>query len=111
MTGKAAAFIQGHPREKIVDRRGLDTLARRLKAAGQRIVTINGAFDILHPGHQRILGAAKSQGDVLMVGLRRGDDVLVPHGDTRLRQGDVLMLVGHPEELRQAMAWLCPPCG
>jgi Kef-type K+ transport system membrane component KefB len=49
-------------------------------------------------------------GDVLVLGLRRGDDVLVPHGDTVLRQDDVLMLVGHPDGLREAVAWLCPPC-
>jgi len=49
-------------------------------------------------------------GDVLVLGLRRGDDLLVPHGDTKLRQGDVLMLVGHPDELHEAMAWLCPQC-
>jgi CPA2 family monovalent cation:H+ antiporter-2 len=49
-------------------------------------------------------------GDVLVLGLRRGEDVLVPHGDTVLRQGDVLMLVGHPDGLHEAMAWLCPSC-
>jgi Trk K+ transport system NAD-binding subunit len=35
---------------------------------------------------------------------------MVPHGETILRQGDVLMLVGDPDELQKAMAWLCPPC-
>jgi Trk K+ transport system NAD-binding subunit len=49
-------------------------------------------------------------GDVLVLGLRRGDDVLVPHGDTVLRKDDVLMLVGHPDGLREALARLCPPC-
>jgi Trk K+ transport system NAD-binding subunit len=49
-------------------------------------------------------------GNVLILGMRRGDEVLVPHGDTVLRQGDVLMLVGHPDEVQEAMAWLCPPC-
>ncbi|UCC87286.1 MAG: cation:proton antiporter [Anaerolineales bacterium] len=49
-------------------------------------------------------------GDVLVLGLRRGEDVLVPHGDTVLRQGDILMLVGHPDSLHEAMAWLCPSC-
>ena len=58
----------------------------------------------------RPLRRIKLPGDVLILGLRRGDDVLVPHGNTRLRQGDVLMLVGHPDELHQAKTWLCPPC-
>ncbi len=58
----------------------------------------------------RPLRRVQLQGDVLILGLRRGDDVLVPHGNTNLRQGDILMLVGHPDELQQAISWLCPPC-
>jgi Kef-type K+ transport system membrane component KefB/Trk K+ transport system NAD-binding subunit len=45
-------------------------------------------------------------GDALVIGLRRDGDVFVPHGDTVLCQGDVLMLVGHPEGLQQATAWI-----
>jgi Kef-type K+ transport system membrane component KefB/Trk K+ transport system NAD-binding subunit len=62
------------------------------------------------PLEGRPLRRVQMPGDVLVIGMRRGDDVLVPHGNTVLRQGDVLMLVGHPDELHQAMAWLCPPC-
>jgi Kef-type K+ transport system membrane component KefB/Trk K+ transport system NAD-binding subunit len=49
-------------------------------------------------------------GEALVLGLRRHGDLLVPDGHTVLRQGDVLMLVGHPDALHQAMAWLCPTC-
>ena len=45
----------------------------------------------------------KLPGNVLLLGLRRGEDVLVPHGDTVLRAGDILMLLGHPVELQEAM--------
>ena len=45
-------------------------------------------------------------GEVLVLGLRRDGEVVVPHGHTTLRRGDVLMLVGHPDELQQAVAWL-----
>ncbi len=62
------------------------------------------------PLNGRLLKRIQLPGDVLILGLRRGDDLLVPHGDTKLRQGDVLMLVGHPDELHEAMTWLCPPC-
>jgi Kef-type K+ transport system membrane component KefB/Trk K+ transport system NAD-binding subunit len=48
-------------------------------------------------------------GDALVLGLRRNGQVLVPHGDTILRLGDVLMLVGHPDGLHKAMAWIDPP--
>jgi Trk K+ transport system NAD-binding subunit len=58
----------------------------------------------------RPLRRVELPGDVLMLGLRRGGDVLVPHGETVLRQGDVLMLVGHPDDLNRAMDWLCPRC-
>jgi Kef-type K+ transport system membrane component KefB/Trk K+ transport system NAD-binding subunit len=62
------------------------------------------------PLEGRPLRRVQMPGDVLVIGMRRGDDVLVPHGNTVLRQGDVLMMVGHPDELHQAMAWLCPSC-
>lgn len=34
-----------------------------------KIVWTNGCFDILHPGHVSLLNFAKSQGDLLIVGL------------------------------------------
>ncbi|MDI6756943.1 MAG: adenylyltransferase/cytidyltransferase family protein [Endomicrobiia bacterium] len=36
---------------------------------GERIVFTNGCFDIIHPGHVKVLRRAKSMGDVLVVGL------------------------------------------
>ncbi len=50
----------------------LDTLARCMdthRAAGRRIVTTNGCFDLLHAGHVRMLASARALGDVLVVGL------------------------------------------
>jgi Kef-type K+ transport system membrane component KefB/Trk K+ transport system NAD-binding subunit len=45
-------------------------------------------------------------GDALVLGLRRGGEILVPHGDTKLQQGDLLMLVGHQDSLQQALIQL-----
>lgn len=45
-------------------------------------------------------------GNALVLGIRREGEVLVPHGDTVLRYGDLLMLVGSPEALRETRAWL-----
>ncbi len=42
---------------------------RRLKRRGKKVVFTNGVFDILHRGHVEYLAAAKSFGDVLIVGL------------------------------------------
>jgi len=39
------------------------------RAEGRRVVFTNGCFDILHVGHVRYLKAAKTLGDVLVVGL------------------------------------------
>ena len=41
----------------------------RSKKPDVRIVTTNGAFDILHVGHIESLALAKSYGDILIVGL------------------------------------------
>lgn len=43
--------------------------AAELKQAGKKLVTVNGAFDILHAGHLDMLEEAKQQGDVLFVGI------------------------------------------
>lgn len=42
-------------------------------------------------------------GDALLLGMRRNGEVLVPHGNTRLRRGDLLMLVGHDDALQEAL--------
>ncbi len=45
------------------------------RAAGKRIVFTNGAFDLLHVGHLRVLEAAAKLGDLLVVGVN--DDASV----------------------------------
>ncbi len=50
----------------------LSQVARALeeaRLAGRTVVFTNGVFDILHAGHVRFLRAAKSLGDVLVVGV------------------------------------------
>jgi rfaE bifunctional protein nucleotidyltransferase chain/domain len=54
-----------------------------LKAQGKRVVTTNGCFDILHVGHVRFLQAARSLGDVLVVGLNSDASVKRLKGPTR----------------------------
>ena len=53
------------------------------RAAGRRIVFTNGVFDILHPGHLRYLRAARSHGDVLIVGLNSDASVRRNKGPAR----------------------------
>ena len=47
------------------------TLRRRAwKGNGQRIVFVSGSFDLLSPGHIRLLEQARSHGDILVVGIQ-----------------------------------------
>lgn len=53
----------------------LREIAEGLREDEKRIVTCNGAFDLLHPGHIRFLEEAKEQGDVLIVGLNSDSSI------------------------------------
>lgn len=46
-------------------------------------VWVNGCFDVLHLGHIRLLEFAKSQGDVLYVGIDSDDRVKKSKGEKR----------------------------
>ncbi len=54
---------------KIVKLKDLVQKISILRVSGRPIVFTNGCFDILHVGHVRYLAAARSEGDVLVVGL------------------------------------------
>ncbi len=58
---------------------GLEAVRR----AGKKIVFTNGCFDILHVGHVRYLAAARSEGDLLVVGLNSDTSVRAIKGDRR----------------------------
>jgi rfaE bifunctional protein nucleotidyltransferase chain/domain len=55
----------------------------KARRAGKKIVFTNGCFDILHVGHVRYLAAAKSEGDLLVVGLNSDASVRSIKGDRR----------------------------
>ena len=44
----------------------------------------------------------KLSGDALVIGIQRQGEMVVPHGDTTLKRGDVLVLIGSPESLQQS---------
>lgn len=56
--------------------------------------------------NDQLLRRIRLPGDALVLGLRRNGEVLVPHGNTRLRQGDLLMLVGHHDALIESLSQL-----
>lgn len=52
---------------KILPRGQLESFAKLLRENGKTLVTINGSFDCLHPGHLEILYQASLQADVFLV--------------------------------------------
>ena len=55
----------------------------REKRNGKRVVFTNGCFDLLHPGHIRILEQARQLGDILVVGLNSDASVRKLKGEGR----------------------------
>lgn len=53
------------------------------KAAGKTVVFTNGCYDILHPGHIRLLERSRSEGDVLILALNTDASVARLKGPTR----------------------------
>lgn len=68
---------------KIVARDALHTELAELKRHGQRIVFANGCFDTLHVGHIRYLEGARSEGDILVVGVNADSSVCKLKGPGR----------------------------
>ncbi|OGN62906.1 MAG: hypothetical protein A3F09_00035 [Chlamydiae bacterium RIFCSPHIGHO2_12_FULL_49_11] len=56
-------------KEKWVPFETLSDWAKEIHKSGKTIVSVNGCFDILHPGHLHLLFEAASLGDVLIVAL------------------------------------------
>jgi rfaE bifunctional protein nucleotidyltransferase chain/domain len=55
----------------------------RWRAEGKTVVFTNGCFDLLHPGHIRLLEQARSLGDVLILGLNSDAGVRRTKGPSR----------------------------
>ena len=64
-------------REELVAQRA------RWKSEGRKVVFTNGCYDILHPGHIRLLESARSLGDVLVLALNPDDSGARLKGPTR----------------------------
>ena len=61
----------------------VEQLRKELRSKQQKVVFTNGVFDILHAGHVMYLAAARSMGDVLVVGLNADESVTRLKGPTR----------------------------
>lgn len=66
-----------YQREELIAQR------REWKAQGKKVVFTNGCYDILHPGHIRLLERARSLGDVLILALNTDESVERMKGPSR----------------------------
>jgi rfaE bifunctional protein nucleotidyltransferase chain/domain len=72
----------------ILGREELAAWAAESRAAGRRIVLVNGCFDLLHPGHVRYLEAARREGDLLVLALNSDASVRRLKGEGRPVQSE-----------------------
>jgi len=62
-------------KEKIKSLIEIVKIAEEAKKKGQKIVTTNGSFDLMHAGHIDLLQKAKGKGDILIVGVNSDQSV------------------------------------
>ena len=67
------------------------------KRAGKKVVFTNGCYDVLHPGHVRLLEKARSLGDILILALNTDESVARLKGPSR-------PLLAETERARMALA-------
>jgi D-glycero-beta-D-manno-heptose 1-phosphate adenylyltransferase len=67
----------------IYTREQLIAVRQEWKRAGRKVVFTNGCYDILHPGHIRLLESARSLGDVLILALNTDASVQRLKGPSR----------------------------
>jgi len=78
----------------------LGRLVRELKERRKRIVFTNGCFDLLHAGHVTYLQAARSFGDLLILGLNSDASI-------RRLKGEKRPLIGETERAHLLAALDC----
>jgi len=103
---------------KILKLDALVNLIKKEKKAGKQVVFTNGCFDIMHAGHVRYLDAARSEGDLLVVGLNSDESVKIIKGSKRpvvlqkfraqvlagLQSVDYITVFNEPDPLKLIMA-------
>ncbi len=83
----------------VLNRSDLRLDVQDLKRAGKKIVFTNGCFDLVHPGHIRLLEQARSLGDALIVGINSDSSVRKNKG-----AGRPVIPEGERAEILAAMA-------
>ncbi len=68
---------------QLYSRAELVELRKRWRAEGKRVVFTNGCYDLLHPGHVRLLETARAQGDILILALNSDESIRRRKGGPR----------------------------
>jgi rfaE bifunctional protein nucleotidyltransferase chain/domain len=69
--------------QRIYTREDLVRIRQGWRSQGKTVVFTNGCYDILHPGHIRLLESARSLGDVLILALNTDASVQRLKGPSR----------------------------
>jgi phosphoheptose isomerase len=69
------------PVEKIVSKSQIENFAKAI--TGYHSVFTNGCFDVLHPGHIKVLKESRNFGELLIVGLNSDDSIKRLKGESR----------------------------
>jgi len=72
-----------NPVDKFYTREALVAARGEWKKAGKKVVFTNGCYDLLHPGHIRLLEQSRSLGDILVLALNSDASVQRLKGPTR----------------------------
>ena len=91
----------------------IETKIAPLRAAGKKLVTTNGCFDLLHTGHIKYLYDAARFGDILIVGINSDCSVKELKGPSRPVQpeSDRALLIGALKMVDYAFIFSEPdPC-
>src|SRR5690348_10468453 len=67
----------------VLSRAQMVELRDKWKREGKRVVFTNGCYDLLHPGHVRLLERSRSLGDALILALNTDDSVRRYKGPSR----------------------------
>lgn len=68
---------------RLYSRAELLAVRRDWQVAGRKVVFTNGCYDLLHPGHVRLLEKARSLGDILVLALNTDASVARMKGPAR----------------------------
>jgi rfaE bifunctional protein nucleotidyltransferase chain/domain len=82
---------------KVIHFDDLQHISKKYKSINKKIVSTNGVFDLLHPGHLRFLSECKENGDILVVGLNTDSSVKRIKGDNKpiLNQQERIEMLSH----------------